>query len=248
MVNMKRVLLTLSYNGTAYHGWQIQPNAVTVQQILEEALFKLLSKETRVHGCSRTDAGVHAKMFCCHLDCEDTIPDMAFLKGLNSVLPDDIAVTHCKTVDAGFHARFNAKGKTYVYNILNNGKKDAFLSPFVWQIERRLDIDVINEFCKTVVGKHDFYGFSSSGRSVTDTVRTVSECYAEREDDLIRIFVTADGFLYNMVRIIVGTAVYVALGTLDKDCALKVFKTKERNFAGITAPAKGLFLEKVYYD
>ncbi len=244
---MKRILLTLSYNGSAYHGWQIQPNAITVQQVLEEAIFKLLSKKTRVHGCSRTDTGVHAKMFCCHLDCDDAIPNNAFLKGLNSILPCDIAVINCEEVSSDFHARFNAKGKTYCYNVLNSDKKDAFLSPFVWQVDRSLDIEKINEFCKTIVGTHDFYGFSSSGRSVTDTVRTVKECYAEKENDIIKFTITADGFLYNMVRIIVGTAVDVAVGTLKSNSAFDVFETKQRDKAGITAPPQGLFLEKVYY-
>ncbi len=244
---MKRILLTISYNGTAYHGWQIQPNGITVQEVLQNSLFKVLGKETPVSGCSRTDAGVHAKMFCCHLDCDDNIPAEAFLKGLNSVLPKDIGVIGAKAVPDDFHARFNAKGKTYVYNIFNSSCKDPFISPFVWQIERQLNVEKMNEFCKKIVGTHDFYGFSSSGRTVDDTVRTVSECYAKEADGLIKLKITADGFLYNMVRIIVGTAVEASDGRLSTDCAIKVFDSKSRDMAGITAPPQGLFLEKVYY-
>ena len=244
---MKRILLTLSYNGTNYHGWQRQPNGITVQETLEKGLFKVLGVETCVHGCSRTDAGVHAKMFCCHFDCADNIPNEAFFKGLNSVLPNDIAVLYCKTVGDDFHARFNTKGKTYIYNIYNSGVKDPFLMPFVWQIERPLYCDRMNEFCKKIVGTHDFYGFSSSGRTVLDTVRTVTECEAVRNGDFINLKITADGFLYNMVRIIVGTAVEVSDGRLEADCADEVFRTKCREKAGITAPPQGLFLEKVYY-
>ena len=244
---MKRILLTLSYNGTNYHGWQRQPNGITVQETLESGLFKVLGEKTSVQGCSRTDAGVHAKMFCCHLDCADNIPDDAFLRGLNSILPNDIAVLDCKTVGNDFHARFNTKGKTYVYNIYNSSVKDPFLMPFVWQIERPIYIDKMNEFCKKIVGTHDFYGFSSSGRTVVDTVRTVTECETEKDGDFIRLKITANGFLYNMVRIIVGTAVEVSDGRCESNCVDEVFETKNREKAGLTAPPQGLFLEKVYY-
>lgn len=244
---MKRIMLTVAYNGTNYHGWQIQNNGITVQETLQNAIEKVLGKSIPVHGCSRTDAGVHAKMFCCHLDCDDNIPFDAFLRGVNSVLPPDIAILNCEDVAEDFHARFNAKGKTYVYNILNSNKKDPFLMPFVWQIERPLDIQKMNEFCKTLIGTHDFYGFSSSGRTVENTVRTVSECSVTKEKDIVKLKITGDGFLYNMVRIITGTAVDVSDGRLDVNCALSVFETKSREMAGVTAPPQGLFLEKVYY-
>ena len=244
---MKRIMLTVAYNGTNYHGWQIQNNGITVQETLQNAIEKVLGKSISIHGCSRTDAGVHAKMFCCHLDCDDNIPFDAFLRGVNSVLPPDIAILNCEDVAEDFHARFNAKGKTYVYNILNSNKKDPFLMPFVWQIERPLDIQKMNEFCKTLIGTHDFYGFSSSGRTVENTVRTVSECSVTKENDIVKLKITGDGFLYNMVRIITGTAVDVSDGRLDVNCALSVFETKSREMAGVTAPPQGLFLEKVYY-
>ena len=244
---MKRIMLTVAYNGTNYHGWQIQNNGITVQETLQNAIEKVLGKSISIHGCSRTDAGVHAKMFCCHLDCDDNIPFDAFLRGVNSVLPPDIAILNCEDVAEDFHARFNAKGKTYVYNILNSNKKDPFLMPFVWQIERPLDTEKMNEFCKTLIGTHDFYGFSSSGRTVENTVRTVSECSVTKENDIVKLKITGDGFLYNMVRIITGTAVDVSDGRLDVNCALSVFETKSREMAGVTAPPQGLFLEKVYY-
>lgn len=240
-------MLELSFDGTAYHGWQIQPNAVTVQECVEEALLKLLGKKTQVTSCSRTDAGVHARQFFCHLDCEESIPDSAFLRGLNSYLPNDIAVKSVKEVDHDFHARYNAKGKTYVYNILNSSKKDAFLSRYSWQIERPLNIERMNEFCKNIVGTHDFYAFSSSGRTVEDTVRTISECYTDKNGDMVTLTVTADGFLYNMVRIIVGTAVEVSDGKIDTEKIGEVFKSRKREALGLTAPPNGLFLEKVYY-
>lgn len=244
---MKRILLTISYDGTAYHGWQIQPNGITVQQVLQESLEKILCVNTSVTGCSRTDAGVHAKEFCCHLDCDDNIPKSAFLRGLNAVLPSDIAVTSYKEVTSGFHARYDAKGKTYVYKILNSNKKDPFLSRYTWQIERSLNAEKMNEFCKKIIGTHDFYGFSSSGRTVTDTVRTVNECRIEKSDDIISLHITANGFLYNMVRIITGTAVEVSDGRITLDSIDEIFTSKNRGKAGITAPPQGLILEKVIY-
>lgn len=245
---MKRILLTLSYDGTVYHGWQVQPNGITVQEVLQNSLESLLKVRPAVTGCSRTDAGVHAKEFCCHLDCEENLPKEVFLRGLNSVLPKDIAVTDCKDVPSDFHARYNAKGKTYVYRILNCGKKDPFLSRYVWQIEKPLDVGLMNEFCKNIVGTHDFFAFSSSGRTVADTVRTVTECKVEKNGDIVELKITADGFLYNMVRIIVGTAVDVSCGRISPDITREIFETKDRGKAGITAPPQGLILEKVYYD
>lgn len=244
---MKRMLLTIQYDGTSYHGWQVQPNGITVQEVMTTALKKLLGKETAVTGCSRTDTGVHAVEFCCHIDCDDGIPESAFLKGLNSVLPSDIAVIDCKNVEDDFHARYDAKGKTYKYYIFNSSVKDAFKSRYSWQIDRPLDISKMNEFCKELIGTHDFCAFSSSARTVEDTVRTVKDCYVERKGNMVVLTVTGDGFLYNMVRIIVGTAVSVSDGRINISDVKKIFDTKNRDLAGITAPPQGLFLEKVYY-
>lgn len=244
---MKRNLLTIAYDGTAYHGWQVQPNGITVQEVVQTSLEKILGKKTDIAGCSRTDAGVHAKEFCLHFECDDNIPDDAFLRGLNSILPNDISVKACKRVPYDFHARYNAKGKTYAYTIYNGKLKDPFLSRYSWHIERALNVDLMNEFCRKIIGTHDFYPFSSSGRTVTDTVRTVSECYITQQDDLITLKITGNGFLYNMVRIIVGTAVGVSDGKIKLENIEKIFKTKNRELAGITAPPMGLCLEKVYY-
>ena len=244
---MKRVLLTIAYDGTDYHGWQVQPNGITVQEVLQKGLCELLGTKTGATGCSRTDSGVHAKQFCCHVDCDDNIPEDAFIRGLSAKLPSNIAVIDCKTVASDFHARYNALGKTYVYNILNSKIKDPFLERYYWRIERELDIDKMNEFCGKIVGKHDFYAFSSSGRTVVDTVRIVKECFVTKRDNQVKLQITADGFLYNMVRIIVGTAVAVSDGKIDPNYTEKILAEKKRENAGITAPAKGLFLEKVIY-
>lgn len=244
---MKRVLLTIAYDGTDYHGWQFQPNGITVQECMQNALEKLLGERPSLTGCSRTDAGVHARKFCCHLDCEDAFPENAFLKGLNSILPDDIAVVGYKEVANDFHARYDAKGKNYIYRFYESGITDPFLSRYALRVERKLNIERMNEFCKSLVGTHDFLPFSSSGRSVTDTVRTVTECSMITDGGLPALSVSANGFLYNMVRIIVGTALFVSNGALPADCANRIFETGKREEAGDTAPPQGLFLNKVFY-
>lgn len=243
---MNRYLLTISYDGTAYHGWQVQPNGVTVQQTLQDSLQKMLNETVSVTGCSRTDAGVHAKEFCCHIDCSLLLPDNAFLKGLNSVLPDDIKVLSCEKVSRDFHARYSCKGKQYSYYFYF-GKPDPFTERYAFFLEKKPDIDLMNAFCKTIIGKHDFEVFSSANRTVNDTVRTVSECYITEKDSKICLIIVADGFLYNMVRIIAGTALAVGYGKLPVDCAAEMFKTKDRSLGGDTMPGKALFLEKVFY-
>lgn len=244
---MKRILLTISYDGTAYHGWQVQPNGITVQETVQNALYKLLGERPSLTGCSRTDAGVHAREFCCHLDCEEKFPESAFLRGLDALLPSDISVKAAREVPPDFHARYNARGKTYAYYILNSSVSNPFLSRYTWRIERKLQLERINAFCKEIIGTHDFYAFSSSGRTVEDTVRTVKECYALREGDKVILKITADGFLYNMVRIIVGTAVAVSDGKIEPEFTKEILTSKNRALAGQTAPPQGLFLEKVWY-
>lgn len=244
---MKRYLLYISFDGTAYHGWQVQPGVVTVQQVLNESLLKLLGKETAVTGCSRTDTGVHARQFACHIDCCDNIPKEAFLKGLNSILPDDIAVIGCKEVSSDFHARYSAKGKMYIYGMYI-GNKNAFDERYFLRLDGMPDINKMNQFAKTLIGTHDFYGFSASGRSVEDTVRTISDCEVSC-DESGKIFfkISGNGFLYNMVRILAGTALSVGYGKLPVNTAEQVFVKKDRSLAGDTLPGKALVLEKVFY-
>ena len=244
---MKRVRLRISYDGTAYHGWQVQPNAITVQEVINDALFKILGTKTNVTGCSRTDAGVHAREFYLHFDCDEKLPAEAFLRGLMSLLPNDISVTEYKEVEHDFHARYSAKAKVYRYTILNSRIRNPFISRYSWQIERPLNIDRMNDFLSRLKGVHDFEAFSSSGRKVKDTVREIYECFAEKEDDIVKITVKGNGFLYNMVRIIVGTAVDVSNGKIEPRDADKILLLKDRNLAGKTAPPEGLRLEKVIY-
>ncbi len=244
---MKRMLLTISYDGTAYHGWQVQPNGITVQETLQNALEKLLSCRVNVTGCSRTDAGVHARQFCCHIDCENHFPDNAFLKGLNSLLPNDISVISCREVAPDFHARYNSKGKKYVYSFYV-GDLNPFDSRYKLHLENAPNVELMNEFCKGIIGKHDFAPFSCSKRTVEDTVRTVFECYVVQKGNYIDFIIKADGFLYNMVRIIAGTALAVGQNRLNSDCFNGIFTSKDRSKAGDTLPPFALFLEEVYYN
>lgn len=242
-----RILLKLSYLGTNYHGWQVQPNGITVQEELQNALESLYQIRPGVTGCSRTDSGVHAKEFYCHYDSNKFIPESNIVAALNTLLPNDISVVSCCYVEDDFHARYSSKGKEYVYQIYNAKTPDPFLYDRTWHINRELDTAKMDVFAKGLIGKHDFITFSSSGRTVTDTVRTVYDCSVEKTNDIIAVKISGDGFLYNMVRIIVGTLVDVSDGKINPDSALCILEAKDRNRAGLTAPPQGLFLNKVFY-
>lgn len=244
---MNRLLLTISYLGTNYCGWQAQPNGISVQQTLQDALQKLLGDRPNVTGCSRTDSGVHANMFCCHFDTESDIDPKSVVKALNFYLPQDISALDCVRVDNDFHARYNSKGKNYIYRIFNNPCRNPFEEGRALHIQTPLDEKLMNKFCNNIVGTYDFSTFSSTGTSVTDFVRTIYECNVTRDGDVITLSVTADGFLYNMVRIIVGTALQVAYGKIYADDAVKIINSKDRSLAGPTAAPHGLYLNKVLY-
>lgn len=244
---MFRFLLKISFDGTDFHGWQVQDNAPTVQQLMCEKLSIMLKESISVTGCSRTDAGVHAKEFYCHFDSPLDLEPKAFINGLNAVLPQSVVVHACKKVDNEFHARYSAKGKNYIYRFFDGEISDPFLARYAYKVPKKLNEKLMNEFCKNLIGTYDFCGFSSSKRTVTDTVRTVSDASVVREDDLVILSITADGFLYNMVRIIAGTALYVSSGKINPVDTKDLILAKDRAKLGMTAPAKGLFLNKVIY-
>ncbi len=244
---MSRYLLKISYDGTAYHGWQVQPNGITVQAVLCEALKDMCVEVVSVSGCSRTDAGVHANEFYCHFDTSLDIPCIAFINGLNAVLPRDISVLDCKSVDGDFHARYNAKGKNYIYKFFDGKVRNPFLRNYALFVPQKLNVDKMNIFCKNLIGTYDFCGFSSSKRTVTDTVRTVTDCFVERNGDIVTLSISADGFLYNMVRIIAGTALEVSKGRIDPENTVEIINSRDRNKAGPTLAPHGLYLNKVIY-
>jgi len=244
---MKRILLYLKYDGTNYHGWQVQPNGITVQQMLCEAAEKVFGARTDITGCSRTDAGVHANMFCCHTDIESDISLNKIPAALNFHLPKDISVYDCREVAADFHARYSAKGKSYVYKILNSAVRDPFMEGYALRVARKLDVDILNRWIQPIVGTHDFSAFCASGCSTEDHVRTVTQCFFERKGDIVELHITADGFLYNMVRIIAGTALDMAAGRIDPEKLAEIIESKDRSRAGQTAAGYALYLNKVIY-
>lgn len=244
---VKRLMLTLRYDGTAYHGWQVQPNAITVQETLQNAIEAVTGVRAGVIGCSRTDTGVHAAMFCCTFDTESAVPVERMALALNMHLPDDISVYDCKETAPDFHPRYAAKGKRYTYRVNNTHYRDPFTDRYTVRYTPRLDAELLNEYAQNYVGTHDFSAFCAANADTVDSVRTVSHFSVRREGDTVVFAVEADGFLYNMVRIMVGTLLDMAAGRLPADTIGKALSSGDRSFAGATAPAKGLCLEKVFY-
>jgi len=245
---LRRLLLTVRYIGTAYHGWQIQKNAVTVQSVLQDALAKTLDEEITVHGCSRTDAGVHALTYCLHFDTESQIPEKGIVMMLNRYLPDDIAALDCRAVPDDFHAQYSCKGKLYEYRIYTGSIRDPFRHSLCWHYPYKLDAQLMDRAARHIVGRKDFRAFCATGGNTEDTVRNVTHVSVRTEGDETVVSVAADGFLYNMVRIIVGTLVYVSQGKIAEDELPRIIESRDRTRAGITAPPCGLCLSKVFYE
>lgn len=240
--------LTMAYDGTLYHGWQRQKNGITVQEILEKAVSDMFGKETVITGCSRTDAGVHAKIYVCSFCGETSIPCEKIPFVLNTVLPPDIRAYKCEIVDDSFNARFNTVTKAYEYKIINAPVADPLLRNFAWHYPVKLDVEKMKQAAQIIVGKHDFASFCAAGSKVKSTVRTVTELSISADGNLITVRAAADGFLYNMVRIIVGTLVYVGNGKLLVNEIEDLLHKKDRRLMGITAPPQGLSLVEVNYD
>lgn len=244
---MRNLKLKLMYNGKAYHGWQVQANADTVQGRIEAAIESVFGNRLTVYGCSRTDAGVHANEYFCNFRTEKNIPCNAVVKALNVNLPDDIAVLDCEEVSDGFHSRFNCKSKRYVYKIWNTEIKNPFLTHTAYHYKYKLNEILLDEAAKGFIGTYDFSAFCSAGSSVADTVRTVNSAFVVRQGDTVIFSVEADGFLYNMVRIMVGTLININECKIDKNSVIDIIESKNRLRAGVTAPPQGLYLDKVYY-
>lgn len=244
---MRNIKLTIQYDGTGYHGWQSQENAVTVQDKVEDAIKELTGRKPKLIGASRTDTGVHAKRFVCNFKSETTIPSERFPLALNTKLPEDIVCLMAEDVEPDFHSRYHAKKKTYSYHIQNSRFPDVFKLNYAWHFPYALDIDEMKKAAEAFLGTHDFIGFAASGFTVKTTVRTIYSLDVEKDGDLIKITVTGDGFLYNMVRIIAGTLAFCGCKKLNADDMPEIIASCDRKRAGITAPASGLYLEEVYY-
>jgi len=241
---MRNLFLTLEYDGTNYHGFQIQPNAITIQGVLENAIKEIFKEDITVTGCSRTDAGVHAKKYVCSFFTECKIPCEKVPIALNTKLPYDIRAILCKEVDENFHARFDTVSKTYNY-VINNREFDVFKRNYSWYVDAKLDVEKMNNAAKYFIGKHDFKSFMTGEKDNTE--REVFSLDVEEKDGFINIFITADGFLYNMVRIITGTLKMVGEGKLNSEDIKHIIDAKDRTKAGVTAPPQGLYLYDVKY-
>lgn len=244
---MRNIKLIVQYDGTNYHGWQIQQNAVTVQEVIEKSIQAVTGLRPHVTGCGRTDSGVHADKYVCNFFSDTKIPINKIVGALNSKLPKDIICKDAADMPSDFHAKNSAVKKRYTYRILNSAVNDVFMNKYVWHYKFPLDIDAMKKAALAFVGEHDFIGFASSGFSVKTTVRTIYSLDIKKENDLITIDVTGNGFLYNMVRIIAGTLLFVGCGKINADDMEDIINSCDRNRAGITAPAEGLFLSEVYY-
>lgn len=244
---MRNLKVTMSYCGTAYHGFQRQENAVAVQNILEDKLAELTNSPVRINGCSRTDTGVHANEYCFSFLTEHNIPCQSLVRGLNSKLPDDIAIHLCEEADEDFHARFSCTGKEYCYIILNKSTRDPFLSDRAFHYPFPLDDALLEKAAQDFTGMHDFSAFCGVSGLKADNTRTIDYFRVIRDNDIVRFYVKGDGFLYNMVRIMAGTLIYINEGRIAPDAIPAIIGSKDRNKAGKTAVACGLYLNRVFY-
>ncbi|MBS8266931.1 tRNA pseudouridine(38-40) synthase TruA [Mesobacillus boroniphilus] len=246
---MPRIKCTISYDGTGFSGYQVQPAKRTVQGELEKVLEKL-NKGTsiRVSASGRTDAGVHARGQVIHFDTTLEIEPARWQIALNSLLPDDIAVSSVEITRPDFHARFDAVGKEYRYFLLLSKHRDPFQRNYAYQFQYELDPDAMREASKQLIGTHDFTSFCSAKTEVEDKVRTLKEIDFYEEKGLLVFRFVGDGFLYNMVRILVGTLLEVGTGKRAADSMLQLLGGLDRTQAGKTAPGHGLYLWKVFYD
>ncbi|MBQ3275558.1 MAG: tRNA pseudouridine(38-40) synthase TruA [Oscillospiraceae bacterium] len=245
---MRNIALRIRYDGSAYHGWQRQKDLPTVQQTLEEALEKICGHSVTAVGCGRTDAGVHAERYCANFRTDCAIPIDRVPLAVNTRLPGDIAVMDACEAEEGFNAIGSCLRKEYVYRILNRRIPDPFLDKRVCFYPSPLDIGQMKRAALAFEGTHDFAAVRSVGTETKTTVRTVYWCRAERKDDIITVAVCADGFLYNMVRAMVGTMVYASYGKLLPQDIPSLLETRDRRLTGPTMPPQGLYMHRVWYE
>jgi tRNA pseudouridine38-40 synthase len=246
-----RYFAKIRYLGTDFHGFQVQPEKRTVQSTLSEGLRQALGNECKVTGCSRTDAGVHANEFCVLIECDGaTVPPEKLSVAVARYLPADLSLYYAEEAKENFHPRYDVVSKEYLYKIKNARVFDPLFYERAWFIPKEINEEAILKMrlaASFIVGKHDFSCFMAEGSDVSDTVRTVFSLDVSKEGDLIEIKISADGFLYNMVRIIVGTLTEVAFGRIMPSEIAEIINSRDRKKAGMTAPPFGLYLNKVNY-
>ncbi|REG90129.1 tRNA pseudouridine(38-40) synthase TruA [Winogradskyella sediminis] len=240
-----RFFIELSYNGKAYHGWQNQPNAISVQEVLEKALSTLLNTDIAIMGAGRTDAGVHASQMFAHFDYDGDFKSIDIVYKLNSFLPKDIAVADVFKVQSDIHARFHATERTYHYKISTS--KNVFDYDFAYQVQLPIDVEAMNEACKILFKYKDFQCFSKSNTDVKTYNCDIKEAYWTKQNEQLIFTITADRFLRNMVRAIVGTMLNVGLGKMKPETLHAIIASKNRSEAGFSVPAHGLYLVKIVY-
>ena len=245
---MRRIKLVLEYCGTRYHGWQVQPNALSVQECIERPLTQMTNAPVRLHAAGRTDAGVHALGQVVHFDTTSAMPLPALQRGLNSLLPDDIAVLQVTEVPMDFHARYAARQKTYAYVVHNHPVRSAFAAPYTWYVPQPLDVSAMRTAAQVLVGRHDFSAFRAASCAARSPVRCVSRVAVKRRAARVFFVLCADGFLQHMVRNIVGTLVDIGRGKIPAEAMAAILQSRQRQLAGPTAPPQGLFLVRVRYD
>ena len=239
--------MTVSFVGTAYHGFQRQKNALAVQNVIEDALTAILGQQTLIVGCSRTDTGVHAREFCLSFRTSCSIPCEGLVKAMNGMLPGDIAVRDCCDADDGFHARYSCIGKEYEYLIYTGPTRDPFWHDRALYYPYSFRTDTVRYAASFFEGRHDFTSFCGADGLKEDNCRTVTATSVTKSDDMISVRISADGFLYNMVRIIVGTLIDVNEGRKAPDSIPVIIDGRDRSLAGATAPSHGLYLNRVFY-
>lgn len=238
--------VTLSFDGSGYKGWQFQKNGITVQAVVTDAANRFFSAPATVTGCSRTDSGVHAVNYVCNIQTERVIPADAVVRGMNTFLPDTVAVKACETADDSFHARYDCVSKEYHYLIHNSRIPDPFMAKRAYFFSAELDAERMARDAEEMLGTHNFTSFMATGSKITDPTRTVFSTSVTRDGELITFSVAADGFLYNMVRIMVGTLIDLNLGRNTMTVG-EIIEAHDRSKAGFTAPPEGLYLYRVNY-
>ncbi len=245
---LQNYLITVAFCGSAYHGFQVQENALAVCTVLQDAMEKVFGARPQVKGCSRTDSGVHALHYCVSFFADTKLSGYKMPLAINAHLPRDIRVLTAQPVPQDFHARYSAVAKQYVYRVHNSAVSSPFFDDICWRVGPPLQLEPMQQAAAAVVGTHDFASFMSGGSKIIDTVRTVYSFDVHREGEWLLFTICADGYLYNMVRILVGTLVEIGCGRMQPQDMPGIIAAARRSAAGPKAPAQGLFLDRVFYD
>jgi tRNA pseudouridine38-40 synthase len=244
---MRTILLLIEYDGTAYAGWQVQPNGLAVQAVVEEALQKVIGEPARLHSAGRTDAGVHARAMPVHFKTDKDLPLSAFREGVNRFLPEDIAVREARNMPDGFHARFSAQNKLYRYTLFLGDVRSPLAARTSWQLRGSLDLTLLRRTAADLVGQHDFKAFQSASCAAKTSVREILDITVQQADPFVTIDVRGSGFLKNMVRMLVGTLVEIGQGRRPPEDIRRLLAGDESLRSSATAPPQGLCLIEVTY-